>query len=312
MITVSVGVLAYNQIEYIKQCLDSLLMQKTNFNFEILINDDCSTDGTIEIIKEYEQKYPDIIKPIYQKENQFSKGKAMSKNFIFPRISGKYFALCEGDDYWTDENKLQKQVDFMEANPDCSLCFHYVKRIFENNQMRKDDIFPTQTMKTQGFTFKNLLKYNFIQTNSVMYRFNAVKNIFDKFPENILPGDWYLHLLFAKQDKIGFLNETMSAYRVNQNSIWGAVSRDTRYLKYSQKMINFFSAVYNNITDNDDKYYLDNVFRYYIIIATCFWQHKFYTKAVKFAIKNFKILFNLLFTKSLYARCLVLLYIQLV
>ena len=82
-------------------------------------------------IEQYENKYPEIIKPIYQKENQFSKGVSISKTFNFPRVKGKYVALCEGDDYWTDENKLQKQVDFMDANPDYTICFHDVKRIFE-------------------------------------------------------------------------------------------------------------------------------------------------------------------------------------
>ena len=104
----SVGVLTYNQENYIRKCLDSILMQKTNFKFEIILNDDCSTDKTVEIIKEYEAKYPDIIKPVYQKENQFSKGKGILRNFLLPRINTKYYAFCEGDDYWTDPYKLQK------------------------------------------------------------------------------------------------------------------------------------------------------------------------------------------------------------
>jgi len=98
-------------------------MQKTGFDFEVLIHDDASTDGTSDIIREYEKKYPNIIKPIYQKENQYSKGVLISLTYQFPRAKGKYIALCEGDDYWTDPYKLQKQVDFMEANPEYSLCF---------------------------------------------------------------------------------------------------------------------------------------------------------------------------------------------
>ena len=106
----SICCVTYNHKKYIRQCLDSFLMQKTNFKFEIIIHDDASTDGTADIIKEYYEKYPDIIKPIFQTENQFSQGKSISKTFIYPRIKGKYVALCEGDDYWTDPYKLQKQV----------------------------------------------------------------------------------------------------------------------------------------------------------------------------------------------------------
>ena len=114
----SIDVITYNHAKFIRKCLDSILMQKTNFSFEVLIHDDASTDGTADIIREYEAKYPDIIKPIYQTENQWQKNIGISKNFQHPRIHGKYVALCEGDDYWTDENKLQKQVDFLEKHPE--------------------------------------------------------------------------------------------------------------------------------------------------------------------------------------------------
>jgi glycosyltransferase involved in cell wall biosynthesis len=115
---VSICTITYNHAPFIRQCLDGFLMQKTNFPFEVLIHDDASTDGTEEIIREYEAKYPELIKPLYEKENQYLKGRRGSKIFNFPRARGKYIALCEGDDYWTDPLKLQKQVEFLEANPD--------------------------------------------------------------------------------------------------------------------------------------------------------------------------------------------------
>ena len=141
---VSISIITYNQKDFIRQTLDGILMQKTNFAFEVLIHDDCSTDGTTEIIKEYEEKYPEIIRPIYEEENQFSKGKGIVRNFIFPRVQGKYIAFCEGDDYWTDENKLQKQVDFLEANPDYTVCFHRVKKIYEP-KIHEDEVFPSDS-----------------------------------------------------------------------------------------------------------------------------------------------------------------------
>lgn len=120
---VSIFCLTYNHAPYIRQCLDGFLMQKATFTYEVIINDDASTDGTTEIIREYEEKYPDIIKPIYHEENLYSKGeRGFWQKYCFPKSKGKYIALCEGDDYWTDPYKLQKQVDLLENNMDCSLC----------------------------------------------------------------------------------------------------------------------------------------------------------------------------------------------
>ena len=120
---VSICCLTYNQEAYIAQTLQSFMDQITDFPFEVLIHDDASTDSTADIIRQFEAKYPDVIKPIYQTENQYSKKVSISFTYQYPRASGKYIALCEGDDYWTDPHKLQKQVDYMEAHPDCHLCF---------------------------------------------------------------------------------------------------------------------------------------------------------------------------------------------
>lgn len=122
---VSICCVTYNHVQFIRKCLDGFLMQKTDFPIEILIHDDCSTDGTTEIIREYEAKYPELIFPLYEEENQYQQGKAAEIDFYnYRRARGKYIAYCEGDDYWTDPLKLQKQVDFMEANPEYSVCFH--------------------------------------------------------------------------------------------------------------------------------------------------------------------------------------------
>ena len=135
-IAVSIICITYNHEEYIRDALNSFVMQKTDFQFEILIHDDASTDNTAAIIREYEIRYPEIIKPIYQKENQYSKGLALGEPFAFidkyqySRVKGKYIALCEGDDYWTDQYKLQKQFDAMEEHSEVDMCAHaaYVVR----------------------------------------------------------------------------------------------------------------------------------------------------------------------------------------
>lgn len=122
---VSICCITYNHAQFIRKCLDGFLMQQTDFPIEILIHDDCSTDGTTEIIREYEAKYPDLIFPIYEEVNQYQNGKTAEIDFYnYRRARGKYIAYCEGDDYWTNPLKLQKQVDFMETNPEYSVCFH--------------------------------------------------------------------------------------------------------------------------------------------------------------------------------------------
>ena len=130
---VSILCLAFNHEPYIADALEGFLMQKTTFPYEIIIHEDASTDGTARIIREYEKKYPDMIKPIYQTENQYSKGVNINDRFMLPMASGRYVALCDGDDYWTDPLKLQKQYDAMEANPGCLMCLH---RVLDRNTLK--------------------------------------------------------------------------------------------------------------------------------------------------------------------------------
>lgn len=146
---VSICCLSFNHAPYIRESLDGFLKQKTTFGVEILIHDDASTDGTDAIIKEYAEQYPDIIFPLYETVNQYSngyKGK-MDIAFNYSRAKGKYIAYCEGDDYWTDPLKLQKQVDFMESHPDYSVCFHRCTHLNSDvGQIQRDNC---------GFLFSN-------------------------------------------------------------------------------------------------------------------------------------------------------------
>lgn len=125
-IIVSVFCTCYNHENYIRDCLDGFIMQETNFKFEVLVHDDASTDNSAEIIREYEKKYPDIIKPIYQTKNQYSQGVQISTEILLPKANGKYIAFCEGDDYWTDKQKLKQQYDILEKHDDCVICVHKV------------------------------------------------------------------------------------------------------------------------------------------------------------------------------------------
>ena len=160
---VSICCVTYNHEPYIRQCLDGFMMQKTDFPFEVIIHDDASTDGTADIIREYEARYPGIIKPIYQKENQYSKGVGISETYVYPRAQGKYIAICEGDDYWIDPYKLQKQVDFLEGHSEYSMCSTAYREIYGHE---KKDI----VLSTCNVSYSNGVIYNFTRTLTIVYR----------------------------------------------------------------------------------------------------------------------------------------------
>lgn len=208
---VSICSITYNHAPYICQCLEGFLMQKTNFPFEVIINDDCSTDGTTEILREYAEKYPDIIKPVYHDENLYSKGqRGFYKKFCFPKAEGKYIALCEGDDYWVDPLKLQKQVDFLEGNPEYSLCFHRVKTTYEKGCNGKD-VFAH--VRPGEYTLDYILRRWTVPTGSMLFR----KDILEHIPENpnFKYGDNVLLLTCFSQGKVYCIDGVLGVYRRN-------------------------------------------------------------------------------------------------
>ena len=147
---VSIICSTYNHGLYISQCLDGFLMQKTNFPFEILIHDDASTDNTPDIIREYEHNHPQVIRPIYQKENKYSKKEDIFAKYQCSRVRGKYIAICEGDDYWIDPLKLQKQIDFLENNPDYGMIYT-TSKVYNQKEgkIEKDIIDSSNVIKTK-------------------------------------------------------------------------------------------------------------------------------------------------------------------
>ncbi|HSW37368.1 MAG TPA: glycosyltransferase [Candidatus Saccharimonadales bacterium] len=208
---VSVVTITYNHEKYIREALDSFVAQKTNFDFEVIVADDCSTDKTPEIIKEYEKAYPNIFKPVLRKKNI-----GAVANFIdaLQLAQGEYIALCEGDDYWTDPEKLQIQVDFLQKNPDYAFCFHPVNILFEDD--KHTEVTNSDLKDKQQVTATDLLKGNFIYTNSVVYR----KQNYSHMPGDVMPLDWYLHLYHAQFGKVGFIGRVMSVYRRHPGGMW--------------------------------------------------------------------------------------------
>lgn len=258
-IMVSISCTTYNHERYVRKCLEGFVMQKTNFKFEVLVHDDASTDSTPQIIKEFEEKYPDIIKPIYQKENQFSKGVKIAKNYQLPRMKGKYVAFCEGDDYWSDPLKLQKQFDILEENKNCSICVHKVLCIKENGDPRKDfqpnvKIFPYETgMFSQGNLLKLLQKQYLFQTSSYFIRKNIYEEYYNNLPEfakAIGVGDAPLFYYFISKGDCFYINKDMSCYRTGSLNSWTSKQRLdlSRRLKHIEQLIAMLN-LYNEYND---------------------------------------------------------------
>lgn len=209
---VTICCITYNHAAYIRECLNGFLMQETNFKFEVVIHDDASTDETQSIIKEYCEKYPNVFSPIFQHVNQYSRGiKSIIQTFCVPQFRGKYVAMCEGDDYWIDPYKLQKQVDFLESHPDYGMCYTKVKRFVpKNNKFIDEWGGPNETMD-------KLLIENTIPTLTAVFH----KAIYYNYLTEIHPskrgwlmGDYPIWLYFAQNSKIKFINETTGVYRV--------------------------------------------------------------------------------------------------
>lgn len=208
---VSIICVTYNQQDYIRQTLDGFLAQDTDFAFEVIVADDHSADETPTIIQDYAKAHPDIFRPILRRANV-----GVLENFVdsMRAAKGEYLAICEGDDYWTDPQKMQKQVNFLDTNTEYSMCFHAVEVHFENGD-NKDYISPNPDAP-KIFTQKELIERNFIQTNSVMYRRQSYKDM----PKKMMPVDWYLHLYHAQFGKIGFIDDVMSVYRRHPGGVW--------------------------------------------------------------------------------------------
>lgn len=212
-VLVSVICTAYNHERYIKKAIESFLMQRTTFRFEVLINDDASTDMTASIIREYENRYPEIIKATYQKVNLYSQGIAPGY-VLFQQAKGKYIAVCEGDDFWTDPDKLEKQVSFLEENPDYSLCAHSAFYAKENGDIINGRFFR-KFFKSQEISISKMLKTEWcFATNSIVYRKGLRKEYIPPYRGKCRSGDVAFTLYLALQGKVYYFDEFWSAYRV--------------------------------------------------------------------------------------------------
>jgi glycosyltransferase involved in cell wall biosynthesis len=226
---VSVMIITYNHQRFISQALESVLAQKVDFDYEIVVGEDCSTDGTREIVMDFHRRFPDRIVPLLRAHNLGSSG---NMEATLAACRGQYLALLEGDDYWTSENKLKKQVDFLDAHPDYSLCCHRVQFL---NEISADgvEVFPTRP--AGSYTIEDLLKGNFVMTCSSVFCRRSLDPLPPKF-QKLEPLDWARFAVIAKHGKIELMDETMARYRVHHGGVWTSTPQTTR-LRASVQML---------------------------------------------------------------------------
>ena len=261
---VSVNMITYNHEPYIAQAIEGVLIQKTDFPIELVIGEDCSTDRTRKIVLDYQKKYPEMIRVITAKENV-----GMQKNGLrtSKACRGKYIAFCEGDDYWTDPNKLQKQVDFLESHPECVICFHNVNIIYDSKRDKKSHPFYVQgpslnfthRVPKPITTLSDLLNGNFIHTPSVMFR----AQLFEEFPDWFYRadiGDWPLHVLNAQHGNMGYIDEVMAAYRVHSGGTWSSRSR----VEVLDALIHTAELIKESLSFENRKIINNTIYRWYM------------------------------------------------
>lgn len=243
-IKVSVYCLAYNHEKYIRDCLEGFVRQKTNFKYIVIVHDDASTDSTPSIIREYCDKYPEIFVPILQKENQYSKRINIIEKYIEPLLVGKYVAVCEGDDYWCDEHKLQKQYEIMEAHPEYSASVHQTKSV---NCLTHEEGLCSK-LKDTGVVDINIIfrdRGPVYQTSSLFYRKELTYNkpSFCYIARRV--GDYPFEMHLALQGKIHFTNEIMSIYRQFTESSWSLQNKKNidLELEHYEEMAKVLEAV---------------------------------------------------------------------
>lgn len=252
----SVAIITYNQEKYISQTLDSILQQEHSFKYEIVIGDDCSTDETQEIIKKYAEKYPDIIKPIFNNPNL-----GIIKNYfnVINHCSGEYIMECAGDDYWLP-GKVEKQIKFMETHPDIGMCYGQAKEWIE-----KEHRFDKKLFGSKRENITDLLNGNDIPAPTVCFR----KKLIEQYMEEINPltKNWVMEdypewLWFSSKSRIKFIKETLAVYRRLDNSVShkGIIEKQFMFNKCYYEIASFFadynSLPYKKVEDEEIYFYI--------------------------------------------------------
>jgi glycosyltransferase involved in cell wall biosynthesis len=221
--------ITYNHEKLIAQALNSILTQRVNFDYEIVVGEDHSTDGTREVLKDFHQRYPQRIVPIFRDKNI---GALKNMGATLAVCRGTYIALLEGDDYWTDPDKLQKQVDFLDSNPAAAMCCHRV-RFLDLDQKEGIEIHPSRS--AGSYSIEDLLKENFVPACSAVVRRDLIGTL-PGWHSELAMGDWTLFALVSSQGRIALMDEIMAVYRVHRGGIWSSRSPSSR-LRETARML---------------------------------------------------------------------------
>ena len=220
--------LTYNHGNFVGEAIQSVMDQNTNFQFCLFLIEDYSTDNTRQICIEMKEKYPEKIKLTLNKTNFGMQKNALQIHKACFESDAKYIAVLEGDDYWTDPLKLQKQVDFLDANPDFAICFHKAKIVYDDGI---EPSYPDINKNTKEVTtIEDIVKGNYIHTPTVVFR--NYKHTLPEWFETAFPGDWVLHVMNACNGKIRFMNEEMGVYRVHSNGVLSTKYKNYKGIKF--------------------------------------------------------------------------------
>lgn len=247
-VIVSVCCLTFNHSKFITACLDGILMQQCSFKFEILIHDDASTDGTREIVEAYQKKYPEIIKPYFQTENQWSKGvRGMNFHFNFSRAKGKFIAVCEGDDFWTDPLKLQTQVMFLIDNPAYAMIFHNADLLIDNKIEINQSFSKIENRDySQIEVFKNWI----VPTASMCFKKEVIEDsnyVAMHSEKDLIYGDNILLVTSAHIGKLRGISDIMSIYRKHSAGVSYTVDR--KVVEALNRQNTLFAKYFPNLAD---------------------------------------------------------------
>lgn len=236
--------MTYNHARFIAKALDSALMQNCDFNYEILISEDCSTDGTREIVVDYQKKFPEKIRLLLSEKNVHS-NEVVSRGIHAAK--GNYIALLDGDDYWTSPEKLQRQVAFLDAHPECSMCFHNAQVLHEETHQNLRNWTPSN--QKQISTLDDLWLGNFIATCSTMFRNGLIHRIPDWYHSFFPITDWPLYILLAEHGSIGYINEVMGAYRHHPGGLYSPYNEKQK----QEKTLDFYKRINRYLNWKYDK-----------------------------------------------------------
>lgn len=263
MIKVIIVITTYNLDKYIGEALDSLLRQKTNFPYKILVADDCSTDNTVNILKHYQKNFPDIIELALSDTNG---GSLVNSNRVFDGLQSEYFSFLDGDDYWVGEDRLQKQVDFLDSHPECSMCGGNTQYLREGklsglvvNPQKTNKSYSFQSMLDNGIPFVHtsaLMVRNSIFVNGLPKCYRDAENTFENCA---LRGEDFRRILHLEQGSMFVMNDVLSVYRIHSAGIWQSSSEEKRSIE-SAIAYNFYRKYFG---DKYGSYFYDNALASY-------------------------------------------------